>query len=431
MLKYSLRMPMKPMLWLRQRPARLRTCLLTAMVSLMLGGPDSVFAQDKPANASGSEQVAKAVGVIKSIQADSITLVDKSGTDVIAKLVSATRILHVLPGEKDLKNATAMQAQDLQAGDSVRVRGQTAADGHTIIALEVIVLKQSDLAAKQQRDRDDWQKRGVAGNVTAVDAAAGTVTVSSGGMSAKRTVTLHIAKDTVLRRYAPGSAKIEDAKPAPFDQIRVGDQLNARGTRSPDGNEVAAEEVIFGPFPYIEGIIKAIDVANNTVTVQDAMRKSAVVVKVTPDSLLLKLSPEMAQRIAAGLKNSGGAAGGSGDQPGASGQGATPNGSVAQPSASAESQGARGARGGPGGNGPPDIQRMLSRLPKNTLADLQKEDTVMIVSAEGGDAGAVTAVKLLAGVDAILRAAPNRSASSLLSGWSLGAPGGEGEAAPQ
>src|SRR5208282_5045555 len=298
MLKYSLRMPMKPMLWLRQRPARLRTCLLTAMVSLMLGGPDSVFAQDKPANASGSEQVAKAVGVIKSIQADSITLVDKSGTDVIAKLVSATRILHVLPGEKDLKNATAMQAQDLQAGDSVRVRGQTAADGHTIIALEVIVLKQSDLAAKQQRDRDDWQKRGVAGNVTAVDAAAGTVTVSSGGMSAKRTVTLHIAKDTVLRRYAPGSAKIEDAKPAPFDQIRVGDQLNARGTRSPDGNEVAAEEVIFGPFPYIEGIIKAIDVANNTVTVQDAMRKSAVVVKVTPDSLLLKLSPEMAQRYA-------------------------------------------------------------------------------------------------------------------------------------
>ncbi len=74
----------------------------------------------------------------------------------------------------------------------------------------------------------------------------------------------------------------------------------------------------------------------------------------------------------------------------------------------------------------------MSRLPKSTLADLQKDDTVMIVSAEGGDAGAVTAIKLLAGVDAILRAAPNRSASSLLSGWSLGGgAGGEGEAAPQ
>jgi hypothetical protein len=211
----------------------------------------------------------------------------------------------------------------------------------------------------------------------------------------------------------------------------VGDQLNARGTRSPDGNELAAEEVVFGPFPYLEGIIKAIDIPNNTVTVQDPTRKSPVVVKVTPDSLLLKLSPEMAQRIATWLKNSGGGAGGSGDQAGANGQGVKASGSGAQPSGSAESQAARGTHGGPGGNGPPDIQRMLSRLPKSTLADLQKDDTVMIVSAEGGDAGTVTAIKLLAGVDAILRAAPNRSASSLLSGWSLGGAGGEGEAAPQ
>ena len=422
----------KAIRWLWHKSARPTTYLLAAMFSLILAEPGHVFGQDKSAPASSSAPVAKAVGVIKSIQADSITVVDKSGAEVTAKLVSATKILRVLPGEKDLKNATPLQAQDLQAGDSVRVRGQTAADGKTIVALEVIVLKQSDLAAKQQRDRDDWQKRGVAGNVTKVDDAASTVTISSGALNAKRTIAIHIAKDTVLRRYAPGSAKIEDAKPAPLDQIRVGDQLNARGTRSPDGNELAAEEVVFGPFPYLEGIIKAIDIPNNTVTVQDPTRKSAVVVKVTPDSLLLKLSPEMAQRIATWLKNSGGGTGGSGDQAGANGQGVKASGSGAQPSGSAESQAARGARGGPGGNGPPDIQRMLSRLPKSTLADLQKDDTVMIVSAEGGDAGTVTAIKLLAGVDAILRAAPNRSASSLLSGWSLGGgAGGEGEAAPQ
>jgi len=74
---------------------------------------------------------------------------------------------------------------------------------------------------------------------------------------------------------------------------------------------------------------------------------------------------------------------------------------------------------------------MLSRLPNSTLADLQKGDAVMIVSTTGGDADAVTAVTLLAGVDAILTAAPSRSASTLLSPWSLSAPGGEGEAAQQ
>jgi hypothetical protein len=74
---------------------------------------------------------------------------------------------------------------------------------------------------------------------------------------------------------------------------------------------------------------------------------------------------------------------------------------------------------------------MLSRLPNSTLADLQKGDAVMIVSTEGGDSDTVTAITLLAGVDAILTAAPNRSASSLLSPWSLGAPGGEGEGSQQ
>ena len=49
---------------------------------------------------------------------------------------------------------------------------------------------------------------------------------------------------------------------------------------------------------------------------------------------------------------------------------------------------------------------MLSRLPNSTLADLQKGDAVMIVSTEGGDSNAVTAITLLAGVEAILTAAP-------------------------
>jgi hypothetical protein len=387
----------------------------------MLAQSGYVCAQDKAASGSGSAQVAKAVGVIKSIQADSITVASESGGegDIIAKLTSSTKILRVPPGEKDLKNATALQAQDLQPGDRVLVRGQASADGggHTIVitALAVIVMKQADVAAKQQHDRDDWQKRGVGGLVTKVDPATGTITISSGGMGVSRSIAAHVARDTILRRYAPDSVKFDDAKPSSVDQIKVGDQLRARGTRSPDGSEVSAEEVVSGAFRNIAGTIKAIDAANNTMTVQDAIAKSAVVVKVSPDSQMKKLPPEMAQRIAMRLKGMAGAGGAGG----------------AAPSTPAESQAARGPSGGQGGNGPPDFQRMLSRLPDSTLADMQKGDAVMIVSTEGGDSGAVTAITLLAGVEAILTAAPNRSASSLLSPWSLGAPGGEGEAAQQ
>jgi len=397
-------------------------CLFTALVALILTRPGYFVAQDKPAGGSAGAQVSKAVGVIKTVQGDSITVSAESGGqgDVVATLTGSTKILRVPPGEKDLKNATALQAQDLQPGDRVLVRGQPSADGHTIVALAVIVMKQADVAAKQQHDRDDWQKRGVGGLVTKVDSATGTITISSGGLSAKRSIAVHIAQDTILRRYAPGSVKFDDAKQAPVDQIKVGDQLRARGTRNPDGSEVSAEEVVSGTFRNIAGIIKATDAASNTMTVQDTIVKSVVVVKVAADSQMKKLPAQMAQLIAMRLKSSGGAAGvGNGPQPSPNGlaQGGPP-----------VAGGAR-TRGGPGGSGPPDFQRLLSHLPDSKLADLQKGDVVMIVATEGGDAGAITAVTLLAGVETILTAAPNQSASTLLSPWSLNPSGGEGETA--
>ena len=426
----------------------MRVCFAAALLAVALARPCPLSAQAKPEGSPESTTITKAVGTIKSAQVDSITIAAESGGEVTARLTASTKILRVPPGEKDLKNATALQPQDLQAGDRVLVRGQASGDPHTIAALAVIVMKQADVSAKQQREREDWQKHGVGGLVKAVDAATGTITISSSsspnrslsgapsssGAGANRGIAVHVTKDTILRRYAPGSVNFDDAKPAPLDAIKLGDQLSARGVRSADGSEIAAVEIVSGRFPYIEGTIKAIDAANGTVTVQDAIAKSAVVVKVSADSLVWKLPPEVDQRFAARLK---GTAGG-GDQAGANGKGIGARGAPSSAGsahaetgsqAGTESRAARGPRG-PGGNGPPDFQRVLDRLPKSKLADLQKGDAVMIVSAEAADSSTATVIKLIAGVDAILRASPDRSASSLLSPWSLNASGGEGESAP-
>src|SRR5271154_2396877 len=175
----------------------LRSCAfrLTAIVSVLIVSASIMVGiltacalaqdktQDKPTTGSASAQVSKVVGVIKSIQADSVTVAAETGGEVTATLAPTTKILRVPPGEKDLKNATALQVQDLQAGDRVLIRGQASPDGdtHKLSALSVIVMKQADVAAKQQHDRDDWQKRGVGGLVTKVDAAGDTITISAGG----------------------------------------------------------------------------------------------------------------------------------------------------------------------------------------------------------------------------------------------------------
>src|SRR5271165_2881902 len=108
---------------------------LVASIAMLLAATSLICGQEKPASGSPAVQVTKAVGTIKSIQSDSITITSESGGEVTAKLTASTKILRVPPGEKDLKNATALQAQDLQPGDRVLVRGQASADGdgHTIV----------------------------------------------------------------------------------------------------------------------------------------------------------------------------------------------------------------------------------------------------------------------------------------------------------
>jgi Domain of unknown function (DUF5666) len=372
-------------------------------------------------------QVSRAIGTLKGVQADSITLSPDSGGEMSVMLVASTKIMRVAPGQTDLKNATPLPVGELQPGDRVLVRGQLSADGHSMTAFAVIVMKHGDVSAKQEREREDWQRRGVGGLVSAVDRSTGTITITSGGFGASRKILVHASSTTMARRYAPDSVKFDDAKPAPLDQIKPGDQLRARGTRSFDGNELTAEEIVSGTFRNIAGTISAIDVANNSLTVQDAIGKGAVVVKLSPDSQIKKLPAEMAQRMAMRLKASSGA---DGDEAGrAQGSRGVAAGvaSGANPPLSPRAGGMAGERG----NGAPDFQRFLSRMPTSTLSDLQKGDAVMIVSTLEEGSGPVMAITLLAGVEPILTAVPSRTASMMLSPWTLSGPSGEAEAVPQ
>jgi hypothetical protein len=402
--------------------------LLGALLCFGLAGPYLATAQEKAGSPASDPSIVKSVGTIKSVRPDSITVSPESGGDVTATLSTATKILRVSPGEKDLKNAATLQPQDLQAGDRVLVRGQATSDAHTVSALAVIVMKQGEVSAKQQRERDDWRKRGVDGLVSKVDPATGSVTISSGGLGASHTITVRVSKDTVLRRYAPNSVRFEDARIAPLTQIQIGDQLRARGTKNPESGDISAEEVVSGTFRNLAGTITAVDAANNSVTVQDRISKTTVVVKISSDSQVKKLPAEMAQRMAARLKGDAGTNGdrGTATKTGSGTGGPPPTGETHNPQPGA---GPNGTGGSANGNGPPDFQRLLSRLPNSTLADLAKGDAVMVLSTQGGESGAATAITFLAGVEPILTASPNRAASSLLSPWSLNA-GGESEGGP-
>jgi hypothetical protein len=377
------------------------------------------------------------VGTVKAINGKTITLTTDAGAEVTVQLQDDTKLVRIAPGEKDLKNAAPLDLADLQVGDRVLVRGALGPDGKTVVAASLIAMKQADLAAKQARDREEWQRHGVGGLVIKMDEPGGTITISTNATGAAKDVAIHVTPKTVLRRYAPDSVKFDDARAAPISEIKLGDQLRARGTRSPDGAEVAADEIVSGTFRNIAGTINGVDAVTGTITVTDLISKKPVTVKIGGDAQLRKLPPMMAQMIAVRLKGgssevaAGANAGGGQAQRPAEGAPATQPNSQGSPGATAgQGAGRPGTPGGAGGGGPGagrgDVQQMLTRLPAVTLADLQKGDAVMIVTTEGTPEKGVTAITLLTGVEPILQAAPAGGASSILTPWSLGsAPSGD------
>jgi hypothetical protein len=211
----------------------------------------------------------------------------------------------------------------------------------------------------------------------------------------------------VIRRYGPDSAQFDDAKPSTLQEIHPGDQVSARGDQNAGGTDLAAEEIVSGSFRNIAGTVDSVDASSSTISVHDLLSNKTVLVKITRDSMLRQLPPEAAQRIA--MRWKGAAAGASS----AAGSSAPP------------SPGGNGASARSGGA--PDFQQMINRMPAVALADLHKGDALMIVSTEGTSTEASTALKLISGVEPILRAAPNANAAqaAMLGSWSMSAPSGD------
>jgi len=127
------------------------------------------------------------VGTVKSISGNTVILTTDAGGDVTVQVQDATKLVRIAPGQKDLKEATPVQLADVQPGDRILVRGKLADDGKSVVAASVIAMKKVDIAEKQSREREEWQRHGFGGLVNGVDAADSTISVACLPRTKKRT----------------------------------------------------------------------------------------------------------------------------------------------------------------------------------------------------------------------------------------------------
>jgi len=398
------------------------TGLFAAYLTFALCG-----ASAQQASAPARAAAVSKVGVVTKIDADAHQIVLKmdAGGELTVDLQGNASFRRVAPGETDLTKAAAIALADVSVGDRVLARGRPSDDQKSVAATLVVVMSQSDIAKKQAAERADWDRRGVTGLVTAASPDRITITVRGADGVAKPMIIV-AAENAIVRRYAPDSVKFVDAKKSSLAEIKAGDQVRARGTKSDDGGKLTADEIVSGSFRMLAGLVLSIDAQENQVRINNLETKKPMVVKVNPDSSVHKLPPPVAQMLAARLHggqpgaDGAGRAGAGEGAGGGRGQGASEQNAGASPAGGRDSAGGgmgRGTGGGRGGGRGGDVQSLIERAPSITLADLKNGDAIIVSSTVGASADQVTAITVLAGVEPILTKPGTREMS--LGQWNM------------
>lgn len=387
---------------------------------------------------AGGAPAPRPIGVVTQIQAGQFTLKTDAGPELTVQLPDGASVLSVPPGAKDLKSATKIAASDIGVGDRVLVLGALSADQKSVLARSVVVMTKSALAQAHEAEQREWEQRGIGGVVSAIDPEGKGITITVPNTpptpgNPTHPVTITLAPNASLLRYAPDSIKFSDAKPAQFTAVKIGDQVRALGDASADKTHFTAEKMVFGTFRNIGATVISVDAAQGTLTVKDLASGKPLLVRTSADSQLHRLPPFIANMIAmfnAGIEGGGPA---NGQPQGGRGQTAGGEAGPARPGAGfrgaqgAGGYGGQGRHGGGFGGAPHDFNQMLARTPAFSLSDLKPGEPVIVVSTEGVNPSEVTAIAVLAGVQPILQARPKGSKEVVLGPWNMSMGGGGDE----
>lgn len=353
----------------------------TALAILSALGGFGGQAQSTQAPGAASQVIGEVTAMVAQLGQISIKTDKGEGVTVIVS--DSTSFRKVPLGAQDLKTATRIALSDLGVGDRIIAIGRRPDDQNRIEARSVIVMSRSDLMQKRQREQDEWQKRGIGGVIIALNPASREITIRAQTVTSTKKVVVALPPGATLRRYAPGSIRFSDAQPSRIEELKIGDQVKARGTRSEDGTNFSAEELVSGSFRNLAATVIAVDADRGTIQVMDLASKIRIQARVLPDSTLRRLSPAVAKILATHV-----------------------------------SSGSTTASSVEGHNGR-DLQSMIEALPPLSLAELKPGEAIVISSTTGDDPTQVTAITLLAGVEPLFKVSTRGGRSPDIGSWNL------------
>lgn len=412
--------------------ARLLTCAALLLFAAVASEGGRTMAQTAGAQQTPGAQN-RLVGEVQSANtgAGEFTIKTDDGRTVTLKADANASVLRIPPGEANAQNAAKITLADVVVGDRVFARGALAGDGQSFSARQIVVANKAAVATTQQAQREDWQRRGIFGRIESINAAKKEITIRTRGREGNaQTVVIDASGSKVkFQRNAPDSARPQDAVASSFADLKVGDQLRARGDRSSDGTRFTAEEIVTSNIQRTGGTVVSVNPAANELVLHNDQTGQTQTIVIGQRSLLRRITPEAAAQFAQRRAQAGG---GNPNGGGANGERRGEGGGQRREGQAAGANGEQ-RRGGPGGGGNRGngFQEMIQNLPVVTLAELKKGDVVMVTgSASGTDNSRLTAMMVLTGDSDFLKrlmqfqGRPNRDGQNMSPGLPSDVAGG-------
>jgi hypothetical protein len=378
----------------------------TAAIGAFLVLVSLASAQTQPA----ASPYVSVLGTVEKIDGQTFTVKPDKSDSTTVKFDDRTKFLRIPPGETDVKKAVAAASGDVGSGDRVLARVRST-DPTGIPALTVYIMKQAEIAQRQRKTAEEWQTQSVTGAVKSIDSDGKKIVVSVRAPAGPpRDVTLDVAGSVDYQRTNPDTLKYE---PSNLAAIQVGDQVRVLGEKNSDQTQIKVEDIASGSIKTIPVQIKSIDVATGLITATDLASKKPITISVKPETTMKRLDDMTALMLARRLNPTfQGTGGGRGAQPGA------PAAGDAQIAGGGRAPGGSRGRGGRGAANDPS--RLLETQPSIELPDLKPGEPIVVTGSAAKDMSKLTAMTLVAGVDPILRAAPQNGPDPLGGNWNFG-----------
>jgi exosome complex RNA-binding protein Csl4 len=230
-----------------------------------------------------------------------IKILSAKGDEFLVNYSSKTILKKIPPGAVSLEKAEAINLNALSEGDRLLALGKVDEVAKTVEAIQIIVVSSKDLTDLSLKNKEEWNRDGIFGEIVAVDVTAKQATVKINKKELSETITLKFSDSSQIKRFSNNSVAYKDTIKVSIDNIKPSDLFRALVIDKGNGIK-EVREILVGSFQLNSGTVMEIDYNAQQLKVKELVSGQVMTVVLNKSTYTRTFTKEFSELINETLK---------------------------------------------------------------------------------------------------------------------------------